>query len=48
MNYSFETAFCNDDTRNFLFLAEEALIYFLNNSKGLIIEPEIYVNCNLN
>lgn len=38
MNYSFETAFCNNATRNFLFLAEEALINFVNNPKGLIIE----------
>lgn len=40
MNHSFETAFCNHDTRNFLFVAENSIINFLNNSKGLIIEHE--------
>ena len=35
MNYSFETAFCNNDTRNFLFLVEDTIIGFLNDSEGL-------------
>lgn len=35
MNYSFETAFCNNETRNFLFLVEESILGFLSDPKGL-------------